>query len=149
MEHTWSARFKPYLDPGRWPEYNRYEFRPDPALVITTRGRRQSKRFEMVMDKMKRQRNKFDAFSYETATKNHNTVCHKTGYINNKKFSCEMRAEATRQAARGPGAMSESVSAQASGNMHTTTLVRAVHRRTWRTGASRRGEAQPRAEWAV
>jgi hypothetical protein len=80
MELAWSTRFKPYLDPARWPAYTGDEFRPDPALVITTRGRRQSKRFEMEMDKMKRKRNKFDALTYETHTKNCCTVCHKIGH---------------------------------------------------------------------
>jgi hypothetical protein len=117
MELTWSTKFKPYLEPARWPTYSGDEFRPDPALVITTHGHLQSKRFKMVMDKMKCKTNKFDAFSYETTTNNRCIVCHKIGNINNKKFNYEMGAEAARQAARVPRALVEGVSAQASGNI--------------------------------
>jgi hypothetical protein len=150
MELTWSTKFKPYLEPARWPTYSGDEFRPDPALVITTRGRRQSKRFKMEMDKMKHKRNKFDAFLYETRMKNRCTVCHKTGHINNKKFTCEMRqAEAAKEAVRGQGALGEGVSTEASGNMRTGTVATHSRGGSRRRVGSRRAEAEPRAEWAM
>jgi len=49
---TWAGRFNPYLDQSQWPEYHGPEIRPDPNLMVPTKGRRRSKRYRNDMDEL-------------------------------------------------------------------------------------------------
>ena len=47
---TWAPRFHPFLDQSQWPEYDGPNIKPDPTLMIVTKGRRRQKRFRGDMD---------------------------------------------------------------------------------------------------
>ena len=78
MFNTYSPRFEPYLDPTQWPSYGGEEYVADKSLMITTRGRRSSKRLRNDMDK---------AFA-EPSGKNLCSLCHIEGH---KKTKCPKR----------------------------------------------------------
>ncbi|KAE8768086.1 hypothetical protein D1007_60479 [Hordeum vulgare] len=47
---TWAPRFHPFLDQSQWPEYHGTHIKPDPLLMVETKGRRRTKRFRGDMD---------------------------------------------------------------------------------------------------
>ena len=45
---VWQTAYEPYMDPTQWPQYNGFEYWPDPTLKKDTVGRRKRKRLRGV-----------------------------------------------------------------------------------------------------
>jgi hypothetical protein len=97
VRSTWAGRFEPYLDMAQWPKYDGPVYLPDSALMVKTKGRHQTKRFKMDMDRarggitLKRPRPQPDDYFVEDTVKNRCSACGEEGHKNTKKFSCEAR----------------------------------------------------------
>lgn len=99
VRSTWAGRFEPYLDMAQWPKYNGPVYLPDSELMVKTKGRRQTKRFKMDIDraqggitlKRPRPQPQQDDYFVEDSVKNRCSACGEEGHKNTKKFCCEAR----------------------------------------------------------
>ena len=80
---------------AQWPEYTGPVYLPDLEFMVKTKGRRQTKRFKMDMDRAQggahSKRPRANDYFVEDIVKNRCSVCGEEGHKNTKKLSCEDR----------------------------------------------------------
>ena len=120
---TWAGRFEPYLDMAQWPEYRGPVYLPDTKLMVDTKkGRRQTKRFKMDMDRAQGgtpfKRTRANDYFVEDTVKNRCSACGEEGHKNTKKLSCEDRKKkiAAEEAAAAAAARNPSSSVRGRGS---------------------------------
>lgn len=93
LQHTYSPRFKPYLDPTQWPSYDGEVFVPDLSKMIVTPSRRRTKRFINDMDRGYKGiglgwSQKPNDGNSERVVPNRCSICHE---VSHKKTTCPKR----------------------------------------------------------